>query len=247
MSSPDHWSASPAASPIPPREVHVWRAGLDGSEFVRQHLEATLAPEEIARANRFFFPRDRQHFVAARGILRQLLSGYLGRPPADLEFAYHPRGKPYLLPQPTDVPIAFNVSHSHGLALLAFSLGREIGVDLERVRLNIASDEIASRYFAPREVAELQSLPSEQRPEAFFLCWTRKEAYIKALGEGLQIPLTSFRVSLTPQQPDILESADASRWTLRSLSPAPDYAAALVAEGHDWQLRLFDWQPTKPL
>jgi 4'-phosphopantetheinyl transferase len=243
MSSPDEWSASPAASAIPPREIHVWRARLDGSEFLREQLEATLAPEEIARANRFLFPRDRQHFVVARGILRQLLAGYLGRSPADLAFAYQNRGKPYLVPGRADRPLAFNVSHSHGLALLAFAPGGEIGVDLERIRPDIPSAEIASRFFAPREVVELESLPPSQRPEAFFLCWTRKEAYIKALGEGLQIPLTSFRVSLSPGQPAILESADASRWTLCSLSPAPDYSAALVAEGHDWRLRLFDFAP----
>ena len=246
MPPSDDWSASPAQPILTPHEVHVWRAHLDCSDLVLRRLEAALSPEEIARANRFFFLRDRQHFIAARGILRQLLAEYLRRSPVDLEFAYHSRGKPYLV-SPTVTPVAFNVSHSRGLALLAFSPGRELGADLEFIRPEIASDEIASRYFAPSEVAELQSLSPAQRPEAFFLCWTRKEAYIKARGEGLQIPLTSFRVSLTPGQPEILESADASRWTLRNLSPAPDYAAALVAEGHDWQLRTFDWQLAKPL
>ena len=127
--------------------------------------------------------------------------------------------------------------------MLAFSLGRDLGVDVELIRSDIASEEIASRYFAPREVAELQSLPPSARAEGFFLCWTRKEAYIKAVGDGLQISLASFRVSLVPSQPPCLESADSSRWTLRSLSPAPDYVGALVGEGKDWQLHCFDWQP----
>ena len=122
-------------------------------------------------------------------------------------------------------------------------VGRDLGVDVELIRSDIASEEIASRYFAPREVAELQSLPPSARAEGFFLCWTRKEAYIKAVGDGLQISLASFRVSLVPSQPPCLESADSSRWTLRSLSPAPDYVGALVGEGKDWQLHCFDWQP----
>jgi len=243
MSSSDHWLPSPIPPQIASREIHVWRAPLNCPDLLLQRLETTLAPDEIARADRFFFPLDRQHFVVARGILRQLLAGYLRRSPTDIEFAYHPRGKPYLAPSTGDPPIAFNISHSHDMALLAFSVGRELGVDIERIRPDIAADEIASRYFSPQEVAELQSLPPEQRPEAFCLCWTRKEAYIKARGEGLQIPLVSFRVSLTPGQEVVLESPDASRWWLRSLSPAPDYAAAVVAEGHDSQLSRFDWHP----
>jgi 4'-phosphopantetheinyl transferase len=241
MSSPDQWSASLAPFAITPREIHVWRARLDCSEIISQRLETTLAPEEIARADRFLFPRDRHHFVVARGILRQLLASYLKSSPAALEFAYHPRGKPYLILQPADPPLVFNISHSHDLSLLAFSLGRELGVDVEFVRRDIASEEIAVRYFAPREVVELQSLPLAARAEAFFLCWTRKEAYIKALGDGLQIPLSSFTVSLTPSRPETLESPDSPNWKLRSLSPAPNYSAAVVGQGQDWHLRLFDW------
>lgn len=240
MSIPAQWSSTLAPPQIAPGQIHVWRAGLDCPDLLLQRLETTLAPDEIARADRFFFPRDRQHFIAARGILRQLLAGYLRRSPTDIEFAYHPRGKPYLAPSAGDPPMSFNISHSHGMALLAFSVGRELGVDIERIRPDIAADEIASRYFSPEEVAELQSLPSEQRPEAFFLCWTRKEAYIKARGEGLQIPLASFRVSLTPGQPPVLEATDSARWTLHSLSPASDCAAAMVAEAHDTGLHLFD-------
>lgn len=243
MSTSDHWSPATSPATLTSPQIHLWRASLDPRDTLLQRLESSLAPDEIARANRFHFPIDRGHFVAARGILRHLLAAYLHRSPADLQFAYRPRGKPYLLLKPSDPPISFNISHAHGTALLAFSLGRELGVDLERIRPDIASEEIASRYFAPAELAELQSLPASQRAEAFFLCWTRKEAYIKALGDGLQIPLASFRVSLTPNQPEILESADASRWTLRSLSPAQGYAAALVAEGHDWQLSHWDYHP----
>jgi 4'-phosphopantetheinyl transferase len=228
---------------LAPREIHVWRVRLDCDESLHQRLEATLSAEEIARANRFFFPRDRQCFIAARGILRTLLAGYLRLAPAHIDFTYRPQGKPYLLSTPSAPPISFNISHSHGVALLAFSQSRELGIDVERIRPDIACDEIARRYFAHREIAELHSLPPAQRPEAFFLCWTRKEAYMKALGQGLQMPLTSFRVSLTPGQPASLESADKDRWQLYSIAPFPNYAAALVAEGHDAHLQLLDWQP----
>jgi 4'-phosphopantetheinyl transferase len=241
MPNADLWT--PAVSPVEmlADEAHVWRARLDCSESERQRLESTLAIDEINRADRFFFARDRQHFVTARGILRRLLAGYLHGSPVKLDFAYHQRGKPYLLSEESHPAIAFNISHSHGLALFAFAPGGELGVDVEHIRKNISRDEIASRYFAPQEVEELQALPAAERPEAFFLGWTRKEAYIKALGGGLQIPLTSFRVSLTPGQPATLESTDSAKWTLHSLSPGDGYAAALVTERRIAKVRLFEW------
>jgi 4'-phosphopantetheinyl transferase len=224
-------------------EIHVWRAPLTCSRPALAALEATLSSDEKIRAARFYFPRDRESFIAARGILRHLLAGYAHIAPADLIFATGSQGKPFLPAQNAPAPITFNLSHSHGLALYAFAVGRELGVDLEFIRLDISGEEIATRYFAPEEVAELLALPAEQRPEAFFLCWTRKEAYIKARGEGLQIPLTTFRVSLTPGQPESLTSPDASRWTLRALTPGAGYVAALVAEGHDYQLSHWDYRP----
>ena len=224
-------------------EIHVWRAPLTCSPYALAALEATLSSDEKIRAARFHFPRDRDSFIAARGILRQLLAGYAHIPPAKLNFATGPQGKPYLPAQNAPAPITFNLSHSHGLALYAFAVGRELGIDLEFIRPDISGEEIATRYFAPEEVAELLALPAEQRPEAFFLCWTRKEAYIKARGEGLQIPLTTFHVSLTPGQPELLSSPDASRWTLRALTPGAGYAAALVAEGHDYQLSHWNYHP----
>jgi len=134
------------------------------------------------------------------------------------------------------------VSHSQGWALLAFSLGRNLGVDVEFIRADVVTDEIAERYFSTQEIAELKALPQRMRAEGFFRCWTRKEAYIKARGEGLQIPLDSFHVSLTPGEPERLDSLDSSRWSLRQVNPDPRYAGALVAEGNDWELRCWDWK-----
>jgi 4'-phosphopantetheinyl transferase len=253
MASPDDlhptndWTSHPGGDLlISLSEVHVWRVPLDSADAVLQPLASTLSLEERARAQKFFFDCDRNAYITVRGVLRQLLGRYLQRPPSELQFAYEARGKPFLADPSTGQPVNFNVAHSRNIALLAFSAGPSVGVDVEFIRTDIASEEIALRYFAPREVAELHALPPEQRPTAFFLGWTRKEAYVKALGDGLQISLASFCVSLTPSQPVTLESADSPRWTLQNLSPGPGYAGALIAEGKDWTLRCFDWQPLQP-
>jgi 4'-phosphopantetheinyl transferase len=245
---PTHdWTSYPAGDLlISTAELHVWRVLLDSSDAVLQSLASTLSLEERARAEKFFFDRDRNAYITARGALRNLLARYLHRPPSELQFAYEARGKPFLANPSSDQPVNFNVAHSRNTALIAFTAGSPVGVDVEFIRTDIASEEIAVRYFAPQEVAELRALPPEQRPTAFFLGWTRKEAYVKALGDGLQVPLASFCVSLTPTQPATLESADSPRWTLRNLSPGPGYAGALVAGGKDWKLRCFDWQAPQP-
>jgi 4'-phosphopantetheinyl transferase len=237
------WEPAPQHLALEADEIHVWRARLDCSETVLGQLEATLASDEKARADRFVFPRDRNAFIAARGILRELLGRYVHRPAAHLEFDYGAQGKPALRTESSQESVQFNVSHSHGVALLAFTLGRHLGVDVELVRPDFAGEKIAERFFSPQEVAELRTLPPTLQDEGFFLCWTRKEAYIKARGEGLQIPLQSFHVSLTPGKPELLQAADGSRWSLRSLRPDPRYVGAVVAEGQGWQLRCWEWRP----
>jgi 4'-phosphopantetheinyl transferase len=222
-------------------DVHVWRVPLERTESEIRRAREILSADEILRADRFYFQRDRDSFVAARGTLRELLGGYLKRLPEELDFAYGAYGKPSLRQGSATPSIHFNVSHSHGLALMVFSLGRELGIDVESIRPDIASEEIAERYFSPHEVAELRSLPPALRAEGFFLCWTRKEAYVKALGNGLQIPLKSFQVGLTPNEPEYLNSADSERWMLRSLRPAVGFVGAILAEGQDWELRCWDW------
>lgn len=236
------------SSGIPPKkvalgenEVHVWRSTLNLSGPQLKNLEQTLDEEEQRRANRFHFSRDREHFIVARGLLRIILSQYLGYEPSQLKFCYGPYGKPALTEQSGGGSLQFNLSHSSGMALYAVAHHRKIGIDLERVRADWASEEVAKQFFAPGEVAQLRAVPQSLWHQAFFHCWTRKEAYIKARGEGLSVPLDRFEVSLTPGKPAALLSTkddprEVSRWSISELTVNSDYVAALAVRGHDWQL-----------
>jgi len=237
------WSPAPATLNLGANEVHVWCASLDCDRAVLSRLEGTLSSDEIARASRFVLTTDRNHFVVARGILRNLLGAYLMLSPASLQFNYGKYGKPALQTKACNSPLQFNLSHSSGLAMYALSLGRRLGIDVERIRPQLAVEDIARRYFAQRELADLKALPSQLRAEGFFLCWTRKEAYVKAHGAGLSIPLDSFAVSLTPGRPAELQSADSAQWSLRSFEPSPGSVAAIVGEGKDWQTLHWSWRP----
>jgi len=231
----------PPETELRENEIHVWRAWLDCEPAVLHQLDPMLASDERLRADRFVFERDRNRFVAARGILRQLLAEYVKRSPSELQFNYGPQGKPLLLANDATSPLEFNISHSHGMALFAFAKKRSLGIDVELLRPEFAGESIARRYFSATEIEEFLALPPDLRTEGFFLCWTRKEAYIKARGEGLQIPLTSFSVSLTPGQPEILQSVDGFRWSVRSFRPARQYVAAVIGEGKGWTLRQWEW------
>jgi 4'-phosphopantetheinyl transferase len=228
------WSKSPGAIKLPENEVHIWRARLDAEPTEYSRLRQFLSEDEIVRANRFVFPRDRDHFIVGRGKLRELLGSYRQLPPQSFRFVTGKFGKPSLADQKD---LRFNVTHSYGLALYAFAVERELGIDAERIRPDFGGEEIAERYFSATEQNELRELPAELRPAAFFLCWTRKEAYIKARGDGLQVSLASFDVSLTPGKPETLQSSDKHRWNLNSFTPAPEYAAAMVTEGETPSIR----------
>jgi 4'-phosphopantetheinyl transferase len=200
----------------------------------------------MKRAERFYLQKDREHFIVARGLLRAILSRYLDMKPSQLRFCYNCHGKPFLATTSGRDTLSFNLSHSHGLALCAVTRGRKIGIDLERVRTDFACEQIAERFFSPRENAALHALPSSMRHEAFFTCWTRKEAYIKAKGEGLLLLLDQFDVSLAPGEPATLlnsrwDSQEASRWSLQELILSPGYTAALAVEGHGWRLTCWQW------
>ena len=254
--------AAPITAPVPPwrsppetlvlggDEVHVWRATLDRTPSQIQSFLHNLAADEQARAERFYFERDREHFIVARGVLRAILGGYLNRVPGCLSFCYSSHGKPALAGESDGDAIRFNVSHSHGVALYAVTRGREVGIDLERIRFDLAVAEIAERFFSRREVAMLRTLPAEVQRQAFFRCWTRKEAYIKARGEGLSLPLDQFDVSLAPGEPAAVlgtqrDPSEASRWSLQELTPAPGYVAALAVERHGWRLTCWQWPDPK--
>ncbi len=232
-----NWSPHSGDYRLGPGEIHVWRANIERPSAAALQI---LSDDERERASRFVFARDRNRFVNARATLRMLLGRYLQRPSGDVAFDYAPEGKPRLHALVGDLPIRFNLSHSQGLAVFAFSLQRDLGIDIEAIRSDVGPEDIATRFFSTREQLELRALPLGQRDEGFFLGWTRKEAYVKARGAGLGFELTAFHVSLTPGMPDVLISADIDRWMLRSFWPAEGFAGAVVAEGRDWTLRLLD-------
>jgi 4'-phosphopantetheinyl transferase len=247
--SPVSWQSPPERLFLPADEVHVWRAALDLDATRIQDLQDLLSPDERERADQFRFPIHRQRFIAARGLLRTVLARYLATQPKTLRFRYGPFGKPALADAASAGGLCFNVAHSEGLALFAVARNREVGVDLESLGRKLADDQIAERFFSPNEVAALRALPAELQREGFFNCWTRKEAYIKARGKGLSLPLNQFTVSLSPGEPARLlatpgEPAEASKWTLRELSPGEGFAAALAVKGDGWQLRCWEWQFT---
>lgn len=233
--------------PLPADEVHVWTASRDGPEPDVAAMRGLLDDDERRRADRFVAPRDRRQFAVGRGLLRTILGRYLDRPPAGIRFRTNPHGKPDLDPSADlDPTLRFNIAHSGPLILIGLARGRDLGVDIERVRPDFGGEALAARFFAPGEVATLRGLPVEAKTLAFFHGWTRKEAYIKAKGKGLAIPLDEFEVAIDPARPAALLSThpdplDAARWTLVELATEPGYVAAACVEGRGWTLRAARW------
>ncbi len=220
--------------------IHIWRATLDLPSSGFQDLQRTLSIDEYARADRFRHHRDRNRFIVARGLLRVILASYLQRDPSRLRFRYGPHGKPALNMKSTGEAPSFNLAHSDGIALYAVTRGRELGVDLERIRPDRADTEVAKHFCSPMEMAALRALPKDRRPEAFFACWTRKEAYIKARGGGLSISLKQFSVAISGEESPVLlhhdgNHSERSRWSLLGLNLYQGWAAALAVEGRDWR------------
>lgn len=251
-SRPDtnRWSDPPADPSVSPTDVDIWRVGLERNAASLSALRATLSEEERGRAERFVFPTDRDHFLAARGALRGILARYLRTDPARIAFRTTEYGKPFLETEsaPASESLRFNLSHSGDRALCAVTRAREIGIDVERVRQDFDVYEIADRFFSRAEVASLRALPEASLREGFFTCWTRKEAYIKARGEGLSMPLDSFDVSLEPGSPARLLSVrgegGGANWALREILPGPGYVAAVAVGGpDDFRVRAYEWGP----
>lgn len=243
VSDSDEWHHGPERPRLEPDAVHVWRAGLVVDPIRLRELCACLAPDEQARVGRYRFPGDAARYAAGRGVLRHLLASYLAVDPAGVGFDYGAYGKPALA-VPSGSGLEFNVSHAGAVLLVAVARGRAVGVDVEFDRPTF-DPELAARYFSPLEVAALRSIaPGERRP-AFLACWTRKEAYIKARGRGLSLPLEQFDVTLRPGEPARLladrgDPDAVTRWRLVSLPMPPGYAAALVAAGRQWRLCLWN-------
>jgi 4'-phosphopantetheinyl transferase len=220
----------------------VWRLCLQESRATPE-LHAQLSEEERERAGRFVFPADQRRYGAAHGQLRQVLAAYLGGSPAQLAFHLGPQGKPRLAARSE---LSFNLSHSGDLGLLAVSFGREVGIDTEAIRPVPDLDGLVARCFSGSERSALASVPEELRLTVFFEAWTRKEAFLKALGDGLSRPLQSFDVSLLPGQPARLLSLDgdpaASRaFALRALRPGSGFVGAVAVQGPEARLRCREW------
>lgn len=227
----------------PPRlsesSLHLWRLALDVSSECRARLEKLLSPAEKMRAERFVHDHDRRHSTVTRAVLRILVGQYLGKRPEACLIESKDREKPFVLENGRPSPLRFSLSHSHGHALLGFTLNHEIGVDLEQLRPLPDAGELAKRYFSLAESREIMDLDGEQRMEGFLNCWTRKEAYVKARGRGLEIPLNSFAVRCSPGAPPELRSVDSANWSMHSFRPFHDFVAAVVVEKKGWELQFY--------
>jgi 4'-phosphopantetheinyl transferase len=241
------WLRPPSGVQLRAEEVHLWRAPLDLRDSTLERLYGTLADDEKLRAERFRFAEGRTHFTAARGVLRDILARYTGVEAASLQFGYQASGKPFLLAGPGAGELQFNLSHSKGMGLYGVTLGRLVGVDVEFVRQGPEFSQIAERFFTPKEAEALRNCPAHLLPEAFFRCWTRKEAFIKASGEGLARGLGSFEVSIEPGDCDALlgasdDPAAAERWQLANVDAAPGFASAVAVGQRGLAFVCWDWQ-----
>jgi len=245
MDMPSVWLAPPSVLGLEAGEIHIWRIKLAEPDAAIIHCYSLLSPDERIRANRFHFPRDRNRYVIARSMLRRVLGRYLSLDPKRLQFIYGEMGKPEVEQKPNSRHLRFNLSHSGEFALIALSWNLSVGIDVERVNHQLATEQIAERFFSLRERAILRMIPSGQKAQAFFSCWTRKEAYLKALGKGLSVSLDSFDIECAPGlDPALLrpapEDCEGACWRIFVLNPAVGYVGALSAEGRNHSLQYID-------
>jgi 4'-phosphopantetheinyl transferase len=228
------WPLPPAEIDLPTGEVHLWSARLEPPEDLLRQFEGLLSEDERRRADRFRAGRLRNHYTAGRGTLRMLLARYLRNDPASFSLSYQPHGKPELNPPWNACGVEFNLSHSHELAVYAFTRGEEIGVDVEYIRPMPNAAELMKRFFSPEEVQQWQQMPALQQLAAFYQGWTRKEAWLKAVGSGLSFPLNEFCVTLDDPAHVLSIRGDreeAAQWWLESCEPSDGYVAAVATRG----------------
>jgi 4'-phosphopantetheinyl transferase len=240
------WSLPTNQRQLDNNNVHVWAVDLNKSTERIFSLHQTLSSDEQDRAGRFHFERDRNRFIAGRGILREILGSYLETTPSQLQFIYNPQGKPALTSFPERPLLHFNLTRSQDLALIAVTRACAVGIDVEWIHPINDAENIAARFFSPREAAELAAIPNGQREAAFYNLWTRKEAFLKATGEGITEKLGQIEVSFLPEQPAQIRSISgdsraAADWTLTGFTPAPGYVAAVAAQAQGLKLSCWQW------
>jgi 4'-phosphopantetheinyl transferase len=231
------WLPAPANLTLSSNDVHIWKINLKQPDSQIQSFRATLSTDEIARADRFYFPEHRQRFLVGRGSLRHILGKYLNIEPSQVEFAYQQRGKPILAAKFANSGIFFNISHSQDLGLCGVSHQQLIGVDLEYMRPTSDLDNLAKRFFSSKEYEVIKLLAGEQKQQVFFRYWTCKEAYLKATGDGL-VDLEKIEIELTPTIPAQLNVA--GDWELRELIPADNFTAAVVVAHHESKFHFWE-------
>ena len=239
-----NWVIPDNHPPLGLHEVHVWKIDLLASQVQLDFLRTLLSDDDLERADRFRFDRHRRRFITGRAVMRILLGRYTSRMPEALEFSYNSHGKPSLRDSGS---LEFNFTNSRDLALLCVARKTQLGIDLEHLGRHADYAGIVNRFFAEREIEELFSLPESRRHAAFLTGWTRKEAYIKALGTGLSLPLDKFAVTIDPETAPELLSADdrpdeKGCWMFRHLEPEPGYVASLVVEGGGWEIKNYCWE-----
>jgi 4'-phosphopantetheinyl transferase len=242
------WCEQSEIPPLGQFEIHVWMVKLAWPDGVADRLKNYLTDEETNQAARFHFAHDQRRFVIRRAILRRLLASYLGKRADAIGLLSGLNGKPFVSGQDVPGGICFNCSHSADRGLIVITRGRGLGADLEQHRHLNDAEDLAKAFFSNSEIKELNDLPQSLKMVGFFNCWTRKEAFVKAVGLGLSFPLNRFSVSLTPGQPatllDVAEDHEAmKKWTMASLDVGVDYSAALVFEGRNVKFHYFEWSP----
>ena len=242
----EFWRAEPTELTQPWDRVDVWKVWLDSAELSTEALPGILAPDEVERARRFHFDRDRTRVTACHTALRNILARYLQMSAVEIRFRYERNGKLEIAEMQNSDGLRFNLSHSSGLAVIAVSSGRAVGVDIEKVIPKSECLEIARRFFSEREYQALSAIHESERQRAFFACWTRKEAFVKAIGDGLSYALPEFSVGVAPDAPAAIEEVIADpnavfRWSLANLHSEDGYVGTLAFEKAPCHIQQWRW------
>ena len=229
--------------PLPATDLHMWNVPLETApqEFARLH--SLLSADEIARAERFYFERDRFRYIIGRGILRTLLGKYLGTEASEIQFNYGLHGKPAVESLSTGQALQFNLAHSNDRAIFIFGWDRPVGIDIEHVRPLQDADRFAEQFYSTRETALINSLPGDDKWNAFYKLWTCKEAFLKAQGSGLTVPLNQVEIFLDGEEAARLisiggDTEQAADWKLWIFNPLPGYQAAIAIQGFEGQIQI---------